>query len=159
MQFKAIFAAAIAAALAACNPVEVLDDTTTSIDAFHQQWADPDVAVMWRNADPEFRELVGLERFETMIVDFREILGDQQSSERENFTVNSHNGTTVATVVMRTQFANGEGLETFVFRQNGERMQLAHYAVQSPLLDGYDWSKLEGEGFTYEPAPDAVPTD
>ncbi|MEL6529228.1 MAG: hypothetical protein AAFQ27_04655, partial [Pseudomonadota bacterium] len=62
MQFKAIFAAAIAAALAACNPVEVLDDTTTSIDAFHQQWADPDVAVMWRNADPEFRELVGLER-------------------------------------------------------------------------------------------------
>ena len=136
--------------LAACNPIEVLDDASAEIDAFHQSWNDTNLDAIWNSTDPEFRNLVGRERTDLMVGDFREILGEVKSSEQVKFDINTDGAGTTVMVVMQTQFTSGEAEETFAYRKRGEGMRLLHYFVRSDALADYDWSKLEGEGFVVD---------
>lgn len=136
--------------LAACNPIEVLDDASAEIEAFHQSWNDTNLDAIWDSTDPEFKKLVGRERTDLMVGDFREILGKMKSSEQVKFNVKTDGAGTTVLVVMQTQFTNGKAEETFAYRKRENGMRLLNYFVRSDALADYDWSKLEGEGFVVD---------
>jgi len=146
-----LFAAQIG--LAACNPVAVIESAGEEVQQFQSDWGEGDIDAIWRGTDPELRKIVERERFERMLTDFGEIFGELRSTKRENTVVGTYNGDTTATIIMRSQYANGEVLETYVYRQKGERMTLLSYDAQSPLLDDYDTSRLQGDGLIYKEAP------
>jgi hypothetical protein len=125
--------------------MQVMDGADSEIETFHERWNDGDVDAMWRGAHSDFRRGLTRKQFRELIGDFEKVLGDVQSSERESFNINTHNGVTTTQIRMRTQFANGEGLEKFTLRTQGETQKIIYYYVESPLLNAYD-----------PPEPDAV---
>ncbi len=145
---------AVLAGLAACNPADVMDNSEAKIAEFQADFEAGNTTAIWRTTHPEFRKVVAQKRFETMLGDFRGHVGEMQSSEREKFDISSLNGETSISVDMRTQFENGEGLESFIYREDGDALKLLSYTLQSPALNDYDFSKLEGEGMIYEAAPE-----
>ncbi len=156
MRLPGFLAAFAALFLAACNPVAATEGAEAQIAQFQKRFKSGDLDAIWRTTHPEFRKLVKREQLSVMLSDFREILGELESTDRQSINVNSTNGTTTVEIVMRSQFANGEALETFGYREQGERWMLINYVVQSPLIDDYDFSKLESDGLIYEAAPEAA---
>lgn len=157
MLFRVVLAIVGALALSACNPFAVMGDSEAHIETFHQSWNENDLDAIWKTTAPDLRKVVGRKRFDTMLGDFREIFGEMKSTEREGFNVITKDGVTSANIVMVTQFANGEAVETFDYVSVGNEMRLIQYVVRSPLLDDYDWSKLQGEGFISVPAKQTLP--
>lgn len=130
--------------MAACNPLAVAETSDREIERFHQRWNAGDVEAIWRGAHPDFRTGPTREQFAEAVALMNEALGDVQSSEREGVQINTVNGETTAQILMRTQFANGEGLETFTLRGEGEALHLLYYHVESSLLDAFAAQKPEG---------------
>ncbi len=156
MRFTRFLTAFAALFLAACNPVAATEGAEAEIAQFQERFQSGDLDAIWRTTHPEFRKLVKKPQLSIMLSDFRELLGELESTNRQSINVNSMNGTTSVEIVMRSQFANGEALETFGYREQSERWMLINYVVQSPLIDDYDFSKLEGDGLIYEAAPEAA---
>jgi len=157
MLFRAVLAIIGALALAACNPFSVMGDSEAEIETFHQSWNKKDLDAIWKTTAPDFRKVVDRKRFDIMLGDFREIFGEMKSTQRQGFNINTNNGVTTAKIVMNTQFAKGEAVETFDFVSVGDEMRLVQYFVTSEMLDDYDWSKLQGEGFIHSPATQPLP--
>ena len=128
--------------VAACNPMEVMGDSDDAIERFHTHWNAADHEAMWRGVHPDFRAGLTQDQFGSLMSDFAEVLGPVESSERESFNINTENGTTTTTVIMRTQFANGEGVEQFFLRDHGEAQKIVYYYVESDLLQ--DFTAPEG---------------
>ncbi|MDE1468385.1 hypothetical protein [Aurantiacibacter sp. D1-12] len=123
--------------LSACNPVEVMGDSDTAIEQFHDHWNAGNLDAMWHATHPEFRTGLTQQQFDKVMGDFGGVLGEVESTERESFNINTQNGVTTTTIMMRTQFANGEGVEQFFLRGHGEEQKIFYYYVESDLLNGY----------------------
>ena len=138
--------------LAACNPMEVMDETSGAIEEFHEHWNAGDVDAIWNSTDPEMRDGLTQDEFRATFVRFTETLGNVESSEREGFNLNTNNGVTTTVITMNTQFANGEGVEEFTFRDQGDAQRLLSYFVESEALNN---AKPEGNT-TVSPAGESV---
>ena len=57
-----------------------------------------------------------------------------QKAERQTWNINYHTSGTFATLVYKTQYAEGEATETFVYRIKDETALLAGYHVNSNAL-------------------------
>ncbi len=141
---RALIAALATVLLAACNPLAVANTSDQEIDRFHQRWNAGQLDTIWRTAHPEFRTGPTKEQFINIMTLMGDALGDTVETEREGIQINTANGTTTTQIQMRTTFANGEGLETFTLRGEGDALQLLYYNVQSPLLDPVAEQKPEG---------------
>ncbi|MEP2357964.1 MAG: hypothetical protein ABJQ41_02990 [Marinomonas sp.] len=157
MKFGAFFVGMAAFMLAACNPVEVLDETDTLVDRYQAHWNGGRIDPIWIEADEEFRGNVSKAQYAALMTDFQQILGDVKKSERASFNVNSDNGVTTVKVAMNTQFANGTGVEKFEFIEREGKMGLKAYHVESGLLEGYDFS--QHDGLADKPADEAAPAE
>jgi hypothetical protein len=140
MKFGALWTLLAALFLAGCNPSAVLDNSEGEIARYHEHWNKGGIEPIWKEADDEFRANVAEADYIRLMGDFQEIFGPMQSTERESFNINTHNGVTTIAVVMRTQFANGVGKENFEFVERGDQTKLKSYHVDSELLAGYDFS-------------------
>lgn len=123
-----------ALALAACNPVEVLDDAGTEIERFHADLSAGNTEAMWQRTAPGLQEVTPHDAFVAVMTNNLQLMGAVQSTERNGFNINTENGVTTANITMETQFANGAGTETFVLQQDGERWLLLSYNLTSPVL-------------------------
>ncbi len=141
--------------LVACNPVEVMGDSDAAIEQFHEHWNGGNFDAMWRATHPDFRTGLTKDQFDKLMGDFGEVLGAVESSERESFNINTQNGVTTTTIVMRTRFSNGEGIEQFYLRDSGEAQKIIYYYVESPLLNDY----AAPEGADEYRADDAKPIE
>lgn len=139
-----------------CDSAEVAEDAEIEISEFQSNFEDGDVSAIWRTTHPEFRTVVEESRLSTMLLDFRNLLGEIKSTKREALEISSLYGSARVQITMRTQFANAEGLEEFEYRELGDELRLASYAVQSSALNDYDYSKLDGPALIYEPPSEPV---
>ena len=114
--------------------MEVLDDSEAEIARFHQRMSAGEVEAMWQATAPGLREVTPRDTFFAVMQNNLALMGAVVSTEREGFNINTNNGVTTVNVTMTTQFANGEGTETFVFQQEGERWLLLSYNLNSPVL-------------------------
>jgi hypothetical protein len=127
-------AAAGALLLAACNPMEELDDADKAITQFHRQLDQRDFDGIWRATHGDFQAGQPREAYDAFMEAVRDKLGEAESSERQGFNINTNNGVTFVTVNMLTRFEEGEANEVFVFRRDGERLKLVNYNVNSQAL-------------------------
>lgn len=131
MKLKLFAAALFTLFLAACNPMAQLDEGEASIAKFHETYNSGDARALYGLTSDEFRSETTLEQMEALVALVNERMGAVESSERTGFNLNSNNGLTETTVTMKTQFAKGEGLETFIFYGTGEEMRLIVWNVDS----------------------------
>lgn len=148
--------ALILAIAPACDSAKVTENAEIEISEFQSNFEAGNVSAIWRSTHPEFRTVVQEGQFSTMLADFRNILGEIRSTKREALNISSLSGSARVQITMRTQFANAEGVEEFEYRELGDELRLASYAVQSPALNDYDYSKFDGPALIYEAPPQRV---
>lgn len=147
---RVILAGLAALILTACNPMEVMDETEGAIAQFHDDWNAGNADAIWATTHREFREGPSQEEFRAAMAGFAQVLGDVESSERQGFDINTSNGVTTTVITMNTQFANGEGIEQFTYRDQGETQRLVYYYVESDLLNGIKPGEVAGADY-YSP--------
>ncbi len=123
--------------LVACNPMQVMEQADSEIAVFQDRWNDGDVDAIWKMVHPDFRKDMPRDEFNEVFEGFKGALGAVESSKREGFNINTNNGVTTTVITMRTQFANGEGMERFTLLDRGDTQKIVGYFVDSYLLDEY----------------------
>ncbi len=113
----------------------MLDAADEQVEQFHQLQEADDMDGLWATTHAELRRATTREEFEGVMAQQKQIMGSFVSSERESFNINTNNGVTAVTVTMETEFANGSGTETFIFRDDNEEWQLLSYNITSPLYE------------------------
>lgn len=159
MKLRAFWTLLAAASLAACNPSAMVDSSQAEIERYHEHWNKGGVEPIWIEADDEFRANVEEAEYKRLMGDFQQIFGPVESTEQQSININAVNGITNITVVMKTQFANGEGTEKFEFVQRGSDAKLKSYNVDSALLAEYDFSGGGEQAVQDTPAQEAEITD
>ena len=132
MNFKIFAAALLALFLAACNPMDQLEEGEQSIDRFHEIYNEGNPRALYGLTAEEFRQVTSPEQMEGLVSLVTEKMGKVESTERSGFNVNTNNGLTVTTITMTTQFEKGEGTETFTYYGTGEDQRLVGWNVDSP---------------------------
>lgn len=128
------FSIAIGLLLVACNPVANLEGAENKIERFQGVYSAGSHDELYRMTGRKFREVTSREQFQDLVDLFDARLGRVVETERSGFNVNTMNGITTTVVSMTTQFAQGEGLETYTFHGHGEDIQLVGWNVNSPRL-------------------------
>ncbi|MCK0128103.1 hypothetical protein [Erythrobacter sp. F6033] len=123
-----------AIALAACNPIENLEQSESKIAQYEKAYSAGNTDALWRMSGEKLREITPRGDFDNLVTVFNSRLGKIESSERSNFSVNTNNGVTQTVIVMDTQFEQGEGTQTYTFFGHGEDMELVGWNVDSPRL-------------------------
>ncbi|MBV7260165.1 hypothetical protein [Erythrobacter crassostreae] len=121
-------------ALAACNPMENLEQSEARIAQYEKAYSSGNSDALWRLSGEKLREVTPREDFDNLVTVFSSRLGKIESSERSSFNVNSNNGVTQTVIVMNTEFEQGQGTQTYTFFGNGEDMQLVGWNVDSARL-------------------------
>ncbi|MAY20279.1 MAG: hypothetical protein CL955_06640 [Erythrobacteraceae bacterium] len=132
MKLKLFVAALSALFLAACNPMAQLDKGESTIIEFHETYNEGNAQALYGLTSDEFRGATTPEQMQALVDLVTERMGAVESTEREGFNINTNNGLTETTVTMKTQFAKGEGTETFTFYGSGDDMRLVGWHVDSP---------------------------
>lgn len=122
------------ALLAACNPMEELEDADREVARFHRQLDARDFEGIWNASHDNFRAGQPQADYAAFMVAVRDKLGEVEGTEREGFNINTNNGVTTITVAMSTEFAQGPATETFIFLRDGEDLRLLNYNVDSRAL-------------------------
>ena len=131
MKLKLFAAALFALFLAACNPMAQLDGSETTISEFHETYNSGDAQALYALTSDEFRSATTPEQMQALVDLVTERMGAVQSTEREGFNINTNNGLTETKVTMKTQFAKGEGTETYTFYGSGDELRLVGWHVDS----------------------------
>ena len=137
MKLKLFVAALSALFLAACNPMAQLDKGESTIIEFHETYNEGNAQALYGLTSDEFRGATTPEQMQALVDLVTERMGAVESTEREGFNINTNNGLTETTVTMKTQFAKGEGTETFTFYGSGDDMRLVGDKVRA-ACDGLD---------------------
>ena len=147
-------AALLAFGLAACNPVENLDEAADQIDRFQNLFSNRSTDEMHLMGSAEFRETTSREDLEDLVSLVAGRLGSIEQSERESFNINTTPSGTRTVVTMATQFELGEGKETYTFIGNGENMQIVGWQVNSDrlLITPDEMKRLDEAPTALEPA-------
>lgn len=131
---RIIVSLACVAILAGCNPVANLNAGEDQIAQFHERFNAGEYDLIYREAAPELHEVNDADEFNDILELVELRLGKVESTERADFSVNSTSAGTTTTIIMTTQFAQGEGSETFNFLGHGDDVKLMGYFVNSDRL-------------------------
>lgn len=135
MNIKALVAVSIATLLAACNPVANLETGEEQIGEFQSLYSEGNIDGMYEATGQVFKENMTVEEMTDLYVLLDQRLGDINSTERTNFSVNSTPQGTNTVIVMTTKYDQGTGAETYTFLGNGEEMELVGWHVASERLN------------------------
>jgi hypothetical protein len=105
------------------------------VSSFHEQLDREAYADIYRDASEAFRKADSLANYGAFFADLHRRLGRSQSTERAAFSM-SVVGDAGIRVSLRhkTQFANDQATETYLWRYEGGRLRLVQYHVTSPKL-------------------------
>jgi hypothetical protein len=121
----------LGAVLAGCSAPEKIKDAGPAVDAFHRQLDAGAFQAIWKDGDDMLRQNAGEAQFEQLLSAVHKKLGKVVKSERAGWNVNYGTGGTIVTVTMNTRFERGSGVETLTFHAQGDRLDLAGYAISS----------------------------
>ena len=128
------FAAMAGLALSGCNPIANLQEAEKQIDRYQAHYSANELGNMYAMTGTKFRETSSLGEFEEFATLINGRLGEIVTTKRVKFNVKSTPGGTITSVVMQTNFEQGEGTETYTFSGSGEDMRLEGWNVNSNRL-------------------------
>lgn len=120
--------------LPGCNPVKAKSAAAKGVQEFHARLDQADFSGIYQAADAELKKVTTEKDFIAFVAAVHRKLGPIQKSEEATWGINSHNLTTIVTLVYNTKFSAGDGTETFDFRVEGERAILVGYHINSMAL-------------------------
>jgi hypothetical protein len=121
----------LCAFLSGCSAPEKIKDAGPAVDAFHRQLDAGAFQAIWKDGDDILRQNASEAQFGQLLSAVHKKLGKVVRSERAGWNVNYGTGGTIVTVTMNTTFERGTGTETLMFHAQGERLDLAGYAISS----------------------------
>lgn len=132
MRWLAVVAAA--ALVGSCSAGEDLAAAKAEAAEFRADFNARRFDRIYADASPELRGNTAKPEFLEVVTALRGKLGEAGASSQSGFHVNYNNGVGYVTLNYKTEFKNGPGDETFVFRKNGAEMQVVSYNVDSKAL-------------------------
>ncbi|MEL7691302.1 DUF4019 domain-containing protein [Citromicrobium bathyomarinum] len=131
--------------LAACNPFAQAEGAREQVDLFHDRLNAGDDQAIWTNAGEELRKATSQEDFARLLDTVHKSLGDAGETSQAGMRVNTNTQGTFTTLQMDTQFENGRGSETFLFRGSGDSLKLIGYHINSPDMMSDVFAKYADE--------------
>ena len=120
----------VAALLAACAaPVQI--DTSAQVVSFHTLLDQEDYTAIWRDAAEEMHGSTTEANLNKIFMVIHRKLGKVVATKQIGWRTNMTTNGTFSEVTMETKFEKGVGQENFVFRQDGNRLKLAGYHINS----------------------------
>ncbi len=120
--------------LASCSLGQDASLAKAQIAHFREQMAAQQFDQIYAEAAGEFKSKTSEQDFVTLLAAFERKLGGVKSTKENGWKVNYITTGNFATLSYKTQFEKGEGVETFVYRLNGDKALLGGYTVNSPAL-------------------------
>jgi len=101
---------------------------------FHQQFDAASYADIYEQSAPEFKAATTADKFVALLEAVHRKLGATKSSEKQNWLVNFYTSGTFVTLTYKTTFAEGDGIEKFVYKKEDNEAKLIGYNINSNVL-------------------------
>ncbi len=134
LTLKAMRALLGAWTLCACSMSKEVDIARRAADQFHQQIAAGQEDAIYNATDPAYKEFMSREAHDGFFARIRRKMGGFKGSTNTGYFINASTTGTLVRLQYKTQCANGELDEGFVWRIEGERAILVRYEANSRLL-------------------------
>lgn len=127
-------ALALTMALVGCSASARIDGVEREVAKFHQLLDQEQFETIWHQGSTEFQKVAKREDFVAFIGGVHKKLGQFQSSAKQSWHVNYTTDGTMVTLTYKSQFAEGEAHERFIYRHDGSTAQLMRYEVNSNVF-------------------------
>ena len=120
-------------ALTACNGIEDTNAAEEQVAAFHAAFDAGQAGPLWDRSAPTMKEITPRPQFVALLAEMRQRLGNVKSTDQTGWNVNYDTDGSQVTLTYETEFANGQGTETFIF-DTEDPPHLMGWHVESPVL-------------------------
>ncbi|MEM1194873.1 MAG: hypothetical protein AAGH57_02115 [Pseudomonadota bacterium] len=151
----AIAAATLATlSLAACNAAANFEEAQQQVEIYQSHFSNGELDEMYAMYSLDYRQLKSLEEFGDTIASIKTRLGSIETTQQQGLNITTTLDGTVTTVIMQTQFEQGEGTETYTFVGPGEEMAIYAWNVSSDrlLITPDEMKRLDEAPTALEPA-------
>lgn len=105
-----------------------------AVERFHSQYNAKQFTEIYNQTSDEFKESASLQQWLELLEAVHRKLGNVVKATPTNWKVNSTTAGTFATITYEVEFAQGKGIEQFVFYIVDEKAFLHNYNINSPTL-------------------------
>jgi hypothetical protein len=134
MRKVALVAAAAAALVAGCSPLQDAKSADAAIADFHQKLDATDFAGIYGGSSPELKTAAGEDKMVALFAAVHRKLGNFQSGKDVGWNDNVNTGGHFLTINYAAQYDRGTATESFVYRIDGAQARLAGYHINSDAL-------------------------
>ncbi len=129
---KFLFCLLITAALVGCESfTKGKGVAEQAILDFHALYNQGNIDEIWNDAAPEFRTASNRQKYDDFMGAMQRKLGRVTSSSNSKWNIQTFNLKTTVSMVPKTEFENGQGMEAFIFTMDGPNAVLLGYNIQS----------------------------
>lgn len=121
-------------ALAGCNIKQELNRADAAVASFHGKLDREQYDQLWSSSADGMKKASPQPEFVRFLKAIHTKLGNVNATHETGFNINENNGVTSVTVSYDTDFEKGKANETFVFLEEGQRLELLNYNINSMAL-------------------------
>ena len=125
--------ACLALSLASCQAAEDTDAAQEAVETFHRDYDAKRFAAVFEASGTQLKEITPRAQFLDFMKAVRVRLGEVKSTTQTGWNVNYNTGGGQITLIYQTEFAHGEGTETFIY-DTASPPRLIGYNVNAPAL-------------------------
>jgi hypothetical protein len=126
--------AVISLAVSGCGAMKGKEAADKAVKLFHEQLDKGDFNNIYAATHADFKAAATEKDFVAMLEAVHRKLGPIQRSDAAGWNINSHNFKTTVVLTYKTTFAEGEAVETFTYRIEGDKAVLLGYNISSQVL-------------------------
>lgn len=120
--------------LSGCSPVANTAAAEQAVPQFHQLLDAGQFSEIYELSSEELKKVASKQDFLALLEAVHRKLGNTKSSEMQSLNITYKTSGTFLTLVYKTNFAEGEASERFVFRTHDKVALLAGYYINSNAL-------------------------
>jgi hypothetical protein len=120
--------------MSSCSMSKDIDTARRAVGQFHKQMAAGKDDAIYKEADRSYRQAMTREAHDAFFARIRRKMGRFESSTNTGYFIDVGTKGTLVSLRYKTQWANGDLDERFVWRLYGGRAFLVRYEASSPLL-------------------------
>ncbi len=128
-----VFLAALTS-LSACSAPASIGNAEKEIAEFHRHLDAEDYTAIWNASSEELKKAGPQDNFSKLLSAVHRKLGKVVQSKQVGWRSNVNTNGNFAEVQMDTRFEKGTGVESFVYRKDGEVLKLIGYNINSNEL-------------------------
>ncbi|MFN7924915.1 MAG: DUF4019 domain-containing protein [Bryobacteraceae bacterium] len=117
-----------------CNLTERVAEAKKGVERFHERLNSEQYSVIYAGADSMFRQQSSEKDFTAIVSAVHRKLGLVKQAEPGGWHVNTNANGTFVSLSYKTKFAEGDAVESFVWRVSGSEAKLVGYNINSAAL-------------------------